>query len=216
MVNAANGTCEIDYPQGRGGQSFERLFDEYRPKLARMVVLRLDARIVGKVDVDDVLQDAFVAAARRIDDFLACPNVPLFVWLRQITSQVLVDVHRRYLGTRMRDVRREVGQGAEAPPSASSPMLVAQLADSLTTPSQFAVRNEMVDRLRLALEDLPETDREVLLLRHLEELSNNEVAEILGIDKYAASKRYLRALGRLRNVMSDPEQAEQDGARSRP
>jgi RNA polymerase sigma-70 factor (ECF subfamily) len=87
----------------------------------------------------------------------------------------------------------------------SSAFLVAQLADSLTTPSQFAVREEMVSKLKTSLEKLEEIDREVLVLRHLEELSNNEVAQILGIHKYAASKRYLRALERLRSVMPVPE-----------
>jgi RNA polymerase sigma-70 factor (ECF subfamily) len=166
-----------------------------------MIALRLDARILGKVDSEDVLQDAFVVASRRTEDYLEQPTVPFFVWLRQITSQVLIDTHRRYLGAKMRDVSQEVALHRVGSPSASSAFLAAQLADSLTSPSQFAVREETVLEMKAALETLGEIDREVLVLRHLEELSNNEVAEILGIDKFAASKRYLRALKRLRTAM---------------
>ena len=102
----------------------------------------------------------------------------------------------------MRDVKREVALDRGGTSDTSSSGLIAQLADSLTTPSQRAVREETICELRRALDQLEEIDREVLVLRHLEELSNNEVAQVLGIDKYAASKRYLRALERLRGVMS--------------
>jgi RNA polymerase sigma-70 factor (ECF subfamily) len=192
---------ELDQLRSRGKGAVAELFDRYRHKLLRMITLRLDARILGKVDSEDVLQDAFVVASRRIQDYLDRPSVPFFVWLRQITSQILIDTHRRYLGAKMRDVSQEVALYRVGSAGTSSAFLVAQLADSLTTPSQFAVREETVLEMRAALETLEEIDREVLVLRHLEELSNNEVAEILGIDKYAASKRYLRALKRLKTAM---------------
>jgi RNA polymerase sigma-70 factor (ECF subfamily) len=207
MISASQAADEHCLLQTSGEQAVVQLFDRYRAKLARMVVLRLDTRLVGKIDVEDVLQDAFVEVSRRVCDFVEQPSVPFFVWLRQITSQVLIDVHRRYLGARMRDVNREVSLDRWGAASTSSAFLVAQLADSLTSPSQFAVRHEMVAELRAALQDLGEMDREVLILRHLEELTNKEVAEILGIDKYAASKRYVRALERLRSAMSIPEHA---------
>lgn len=184
-----------------GDEAVAELFDRYRPRLVRMIVLRLDGRVLGKVDVEDVLQDAYIEAARRIRDYLDRPTVPFFVWLRQIASQVLIDAQRRYLGTKMRDVNREMSLCGWGCASTSSAFLAAELADSLTTPSQRAVRSEMICELKDSLEKLEEIDREVLVLRHLEELSNNEVAEVLGIDKYAASKRYLRALERLRGVM---------------
>jgi RNA polymerase sigma-70 factor (ECF subfamily) len=166
-----------------------------------MIALRLDSRILGKVDSEDILQDACVGAVRRFRDYLDEPSVPFFVWLRQITSQVLIDTHRRYLGTQMRDASLEVTTDRRQSADASSTSFVAQLADSLTTPSQFAVRREDLCALRTALEQLAEIDREVLVLRHLEELTNNEVAQVLGIEKCAASKRYLRALQRLRNAI---------------
>jgi len=184
-----------------GEEAVAELFGCYREKLLRMIAFRLDSRIIGKVDGEDILQDAFVETARRIQDYLDRPSVPFFVWLRQITRQVLIDTHRRYLGAKMRDVNQEVGLFHGGSADTSSSGLAAQLADSLTSPSQFAVREEMVAELRTALDELDEIDREVLVLRHLEELSNNEVAEILGIDRYAASKRYLRALERLRGAM---------------
>ncbi len=190
--------CQL---QSGGEEAVATLFGRYREKLLRMIAFRLDSRIIGKVDGDDILQDAFVETARRIQDYLDQPSVPFFVWLRQITSQVLIDTHRRYLGAKMRDVKQEVGLFHGGSANTSSSGLAAQLADSLTSPSQFAVREEMVTELRATLDELDEIDREVLVLRHLEELSNNEVAEILGIDKYAASKRYLRALERLRGAM---------------
>lgn len=192
---------ELDQLRSGGERAVAELLDRYRHKLLRMITLRLDGRILGKVDSEDVLQDAFIETARRIQDYLDRPSVPFFVWLRQITSQILIDTHRRYLGAKMRDANLEVTSYRMGSAATSSAMLVAQLADSLTTPSQCAVREEMLCSLNRALEDLDQIDREVLVLRHLEELSNDEVAQILGIDKYAASKRYLRALKRLRLAM---------------
>ncbi len=205
MTHGIENTGELGQLRSRGQQAVAELFDRYREKLLRTIALRLDGRILGKVDSEDVLQDAFVESSRRIQDYLDRPSVPFFVWLRQITCQVLINTHRRYLGAKMRDVNQEVTLHRVASAGTSSAFLVAQLADSLTAPSQVAVREEMVSELKTALEELEEIDREVLVLRHLEELTNNEVAQILGIDKYAASKRYVRALKRLREAMSAHE-----------
>lgn len=195
----ADELCQL---RSRREQAVAELFGRNREKLQRMIAFRLDSRIVGKVDGDDILQDAYLETVRRIQDYLDRPSVPFFVWLRQITTQVLIDTHRRYLDAQMRDVKREVALDHGETSDTSSSGLIAQLADSLTTPSQCAVRKETICELRRALDRLEEIDREVLVLRHLEELSNNEVAQVLGIDKFAASKRYLRALERLRGVMS--------------
>lgn len=207
MITSSEAAAEVFRLEMHGEAAVAQLFDQYRAKLARMVRLRLDARLVGKVDVDDVLQDVFIETNRRIAEFLDRPAVPFFVWIRKLTSQILVDLHRRFLGAQMRDVGREVSLDQWGAASTGSARLLAQLSASLTSPSQFAVRNEMIEHLRAALQRLGAMDREVLILRHLEELGNNEVAEILGIDKYAASKRYLRALGRLRTAMPANEVA---------
>ena len=193
---------ELAQLHGGREQAVAELFGRYRDKLQRMIAFRLDSRIVGKVDEDDILQDAFMETVRRMQDYLDQPSVPFFVWLRQITNQVLIDTHRRYVDARMRDVNLEVSLERGGTSDTSSSGLIAQLADSLTSPSQCAVRAEAISELRRALDQLEEIDREVLVLRHLEELSNHEVAQVLGIDKYAASKRYLRALDRLKNAMS--------------
>lgn len=201
MAYGVEDAGELKELRSRGEAAVAELFNRYRDKLLRMITLRLDYRIVRKVDSEDILQDAFVESARRIGDYIDRPSVPFFVWLRQIAGQVLIDTHRRYLGAKMRDVRQEVTLSRLGGDGAGSVPWISQLADSLTTPSQFAVREEMVLELRAALEKLDPIDREVLILRHLEELSNNEVAQVLGIDKCAASKRYLRALERLRIAM---------------
>ena len=193
----------IDELRNDGEKVVAELFDRYRDRLLRTVALRLDVRLLSKIDCDDILQESYVTAARRIDDYIAQPSVPIFIWLRQITIQILIDTHRRYFDAQMRDVRQEVTRHRSEGQGSSSICLVGHLADSLTSPSQYAVRQELLAEMRSALERLGDIDREVLVLRHLEELSNNEVAEVLGIDKYAASKRYLRALTRLRGAMSD-------------
>jgi len=193
---------ELDRLRHGGERAVAELCGRYRERLQRMIAFRLDSRIAGKVDEDDILQEASLEAIRRIQDYLNRPTVPFFIWLRQLTRQILIDAHRRYLDARMRDVSLEVSLDGGGAADTSSSGLVAQLADSLTSPSQCAARAEAISELRRALNRLEEIDREVLVLRHLEELSNQEVAQVLGIDKYAASKRYLRALERLKHAMS--------------
>ena len=149
-----------------------------------------------RVSPDDVLQEAFLDVARRIGEYLADPAVPFYVWLRFLTVQRMQMVQRAHLGAQMRDVGLEVGWRRRR--AASSESMAGQLVGDLTSPSQAAIRRELQDRLRAALDEMDPLDREVLALRHFEELSNDEVAEVLGISKDAASKRYVRALKRLR------------------
>lgn len=139
--------------------------------------------------------------ARRIEDFTSKPTVPFFVWARQIAMQTLIDTHRTHLGAKMRDAALEVSLHKPGFGHATSYSLAAQLIGNLTSPSRAALREERIEELREALEQMDPIDREVLVLRHLEEFSNNEVAEILGLEKSAASKRYVRALKRLKDVM---------------
>jgi len=185
----------------RGKEGLPDLFRQYRSRLLRMIALRLDCRLMAKVDSEDILQEVFIEVGRRLPQYLSRPAVPIFVWLRQLTCQVLIDTHRRFLGTKRRNVHQEVGLYWAELMDAGSASLMAQLADSLTTPSQCVVREEAVAEVRALIERLDQIDREVLFLRHLEELSNKEVAQVLGIDQFAASKRYLRALARLRSMM---------------
>jgi RNA polymerase sigma-70 factor (ECF subfamily) len=206
MIVPASDAAEFSAEHDAGDVA--QLFELYGDKLRRTIALRLDPRLLSKVDSDDLLQDAFVDATRRIHQYLDRPAVPVFVWLRQIALQTVIDAHRRYLGAKMRRVTQEVPLHQSQVADASSALLVSQLADSLTSPSRCAVRREMLQDLRDALTTLSEMDQEVLVLRHLEELSNTEVAQVLGIDRFAASKRYLRALERLRRVL--PVGVEED------
>jgi RNA polymerase sigma-70 factor (ECF subfamily) len=183
-------------------QALAEAFTRYRSRLRRMVLLRLDRRLQGRVDASDILQEAYLDAAQRAAEYAANPTLPLFLWLRLLTGQRLLIVHRQHLQVQMRDVGQEVSLYRGALPQASSQSLAAQLLGRLTSPSVAAIRAEMQLRLQEALNDMDPLDREVLTLRHFEELSNAETARVLGIQKSAASNRYIRALQRLRKELS--------------
>ncbi len=176
------------------------LFRRYSERLKRMLRLRLNPRLAGRLDESDVLQEAFVEATRSLDTYLWTRPMPFYLWLRRLTLQKLAAAHRRHLEAQGRDVRREQGEPAEAW-TASSVSLADLLVGHLTSPSQAAVRAELRQALEQALEKMNELDREVLILRHFEQLSNVETAQVLGIDQSAASKRYLRALERLHDIL---------------
>jgi RNA polymerase sigma-70 factor (ECF subfamily) len=178
------------------------LFARHREPLRRMIDLRLDHRLKGRVSTSDVLQETYVDAMKRVPHFFENTEMPFFIWLRWIAGQRLVEVHRTHLGARMRDAGLEVSLQRGYPAAASSACLAASLAGGLTSPSRAAIRGETLAQLEAALDRLDPIDREVLALRHFEELSNNEVAALLGIQKAAASKRYVRALERLKGALA--------------
>jgi RNA polymerase sigma-70 factor (ECF subfamily) len=181
-----------------------RLFDSGRDRLRRMVALRLDPRLQRRLDPSDVIQEAYVEAAARLDEYLRATPMPVYLWLRRITAQKLADLQRRHLGAKARDVRKEV-HALESPiPEASSITLAAQLVAQGLSPSEEALRREAEDRVRAALEEMDPIDREVIALRHFEELSNVEVSRVLGIEPAAASKRHSAALRRLGKVLKGP------------
>src|SRR5262245_16283839 len=184
-------------------QALAELYSRHRERLRRMVALRLDQRLNGRVSPSDVLQEAYIDALKRVKHYLAKPDMPFPGWLRLVVGQRLVEVHRQHLGAMMRDASQEISLGTGAWPAASSMCLAAQLAGDLPSPSAAAVRNESLALLEEAFNRMDPLDREVLALRHFEELSNTEVAEILGIQKAAASKRYVRALARLKDALAD-------------
>ena len=179
------------------------LFALHRERLWRMVRFRLDRRLTSRVDADDVLQEAYLDAAQRIDSFQPEAGVSFFVWLRTIVGQTMINVHRRHIGYQIRDATRQVSIHGAAYPQATSVSLAACLLGHLTSPSQAAMREEVSLRLQEAIESMEEIDQEVIALRHFEELGNSEVAEVLGIEQKAASMRYVRALARLRKIMSE-------------
>jgi len=190
----------IDRIRSGDEEALSRFYAESRERLGKMVQFRMDPRLAARMDPEDVLQEAWIAARQRIHHWIEAPERDLFVWLRLITSQTLVDLHRKHLGTRMRDARREVVPG-HGGPAASTVSIAGRLLASVTSPSQAAMKAEISRRLEKALDAMDPIDREVLVLRHFEELSNNEVAEVLGMKKTATSNRYVRALGRLRGIL---------------
>jgi RNA polymerase sigma-70 factor (ECF subfamily) len=177
------------------------LFAAYRDRLRLMVRLRLDRRLQGRMDPSDVLQEAFLDVADRAPEYAANPTMAPYLWLRYLTGQRLLQLHRRHLGTQMRDAGQEVSLYRGALPQASSVSLANQLLGRLTSPTQAAVRAELQLRVQEALNALDALDREVLTLRHFEMLSNAETAAVLGIRKTAASNRYVRALRRLKEIL---------------
>ena len=192
---------EFDLLTSGDENKIAEVFSQYEEKLQRMVRFRLDRRLYGRVDTADVMQDVWMEASRRIEDYTSNPAVPFFIWVRQIAWQLIIDLHRRHLGAQKRNVSQEVSLSKSGVGTSIS--IAAQLVGDLTSPSQAAIREEKLVELREALESMDKIDREVLALRHFEELSNNEVAEVLGLQKTAASNRYVRALKRLKSILED-------------
>ena len=176
------------------------LVERHRGRLERMVGLRMDRRLQGRVDPADVVQDAYLAARGKFPQYSADPRWPFFLWLRMEVGQKLVDLHRFHLGAQMRDAGQEVSLHRGPLPQVTSLSLAEHLLGKLTTASQAAVRVELKLRVQEALNGMDPHDREVLMLRHFEELSNAEAAEVLGIKPSAAVNRYVRALKRLKGV----------------
>ncbi len=176
------------------------LVERHRNRLECMVQLRMDRRLQGRVDPADVVQEAYLAVRLKFAHYIADPGQPFFLWLRLEVGQKLLDVHRFHLSTKMRDAGQEVSLHRGALPQVTSMSLAEQLLGKLTTASHAAMRAELKVRVQEALNSMDHHDREVLVLRHFEELSNSETAQILGIKPSAAVNRYVRALKRLKDV----------------
>src|SRR5438270_3380329 len=182
--------------------SWAALLARHEDRLRRMIAFRLDQRMQGRVDPSDVLQEAQLEAWQHVADYLRQPALPFFLWLRGIAHNKLRELHRHHLGTQMRDAGREVSIYRGTFPEATSAALAAQLLGHGTRPSEAAVRAEVKIRLQEALNSMEPLDREVLALRHFEQLSNDEAAQVLALQESAASKRYVRALKRLQEALN--------------
>jgi RNA polymerase sigma-70 factor (ECF subfamily) len=178
------------------------LLTRHAERLRRMVALRLDQRLQGRIDASDVLQEAYLEAWSRLAEYVRQPTMPFFLWLRFLTGQRLLILHRHHLGRQMRDAGREISLYRGALPEASSAALAAHLLGHDTRPSEAAMRIELKLRLQEALNQMDSLDREVLALRHFEQLSRAETAEVLGMRESAVSKRYFRALERLKDILA--------------
>jgi RNA polymerase sigma-70 factor, ECF subfamily len=203
-----NSEIEVRLERARRGDrgAVSELLEGQRDRLRRVVDLRLDRRLRPRVDPSDVVQDSFLEASRRFDEYLRRPSMPFHLWVRFLTVQRIETLYREHLEAQRRNVRREVrldgrsGSGSHS--AASSEVVAAHLLGKRTSPSRAAARAEILARVREALESMDAADREVIALRHFEQLDNAEVALVLHLEESAASKRYIRAIKRLRGLLA--------------
>lgn len=180
----------------------ERLFDKHRQRLRRMVELRLNRKLWGRVDPSDVVQEALLQAVRGLPEYAEDPRAPAYLWLRSLTQKQLLMVHRHHLATAKRDAGLEVSLAAGSA-GVSSASLASLIVEDATSPSAAVANAEQFRLMEELIDGMDEIDREILALRHFEQLGNTEVAELLGIGKTAASQRFFRALTRLRQRMRE-------------
>jgi RNA polymerase sigma-70 factor (ECF subfamily) len=188
---------------GRGDDAArDRLLARHRTRLRLAVAVRLDRRLAPRVDPSDVVQETLAEAARRLPDYLRDRPLPFYPWLRQIALDQLIDLHRHHVRAAKRTVQREE-RTLPPLPDESAAALAQSLFGRGSSPSASLLRREVAQRVQAALQQLPERDREVLVLRHLEQLSTREVASVLGLSEGAVKMRLLRALERLRTLLDD-------------
>jgi RNA polymerase sigma-70 factor (ECF subfamily) len=192
----------IDRLRAGDRQALAELFHRYRERLRRMLELRMDGRLWTRLDASDVLQEAYIDLAGDLDAYRADPKLPPLLWMRLHVGRRMTMLHRLHLGTGKRDAGLEISLYREALPQASSAALASMLLGRHTSPTQAAQRAERLLRIQEALNTLDPIDREVLALKHFEDLSRAETAEVLGISPEAAAKRYFRALKRLKEVLA--------------
>ena len=186
--------------QGEAG-AVERLLEVHREPLRRMVGLRLDPALAGRVDASDVVQDVMLEVSQRLADYLRNPQMPFHLWVRHIAKDHMIDAHRRHRQAQRRSLDREQPIVPAGLADQSSLELAGQFLDREMTPATAAVRHELQRRMEQAVAGLDEDDREIILMRHYEQLSNQDVAAALGLTEAAASMRHLRAVRRLRAAL---------------
>ena len=179
------------------------LMERHRQSLRQMVQMRLDRAVGRRVDASDVVQDVLLEASQRLADYVRDAKMPFHLWLRQLAKDRIIDMHRRHRVAQRRSVDREQPLAAPGMADRSSFDLAAQLRDPELTPAAAAIRRELEHRFLGALDELTDEDREIILMRHCEHLTNSEVAQALSLSQAAAGMRYLRALRRLRDVLGD-------------
>jgi RNA polymerase sigma-70 factor (ECF subfamily) len=183
------------------------LMDRHRDALRHLIRMRLDQKIQRRLDVSDVVQDVLVEANRRLQTYIANPVMPFRLWLRQIAKDRIIDAHRRHRGSARRSVDREQVKLTQQGYDKSSIQLAALLNDSQLTPAAQALQKEMARRVEKAILQLEERDCEIIVMRHYEHLTNQEVATALELTEPAASMRYLRALRRLKLALQEESSA---------
>ncbi len=180
-----------------------QLMDRHRNSLRQLVRMRLDNKIQKRIDVSDVVQDVLVEANRRLERYMDNPIMPFHLWLRQIAKDRIIDAHRRHRVSAKRSVDREQQMVAPRGYDQSSIQLAALLGDSRLTPAAAALQKEMAKKVEEAISKLDEKDCEIIVMRHYEHLTNQEIGQLLELSEPAASMRYLRAIRRLKQVLSE-------------
>ncbi len=178
-----------------------RLMDRHRDAVRRMIQMRLDHAVARRVDASDVVQDVLMEASQRLKDYMQNPTMPFHLWLRQLAKDRIIDMHRRHRAAKRRSVDREQNMSGIGTDEQSAADLAALLKDAELTPAAAALRKEMEARFLVALDQLEENDREIVVMRHFEHLGNSEVAEALQLSAPAAGMRYLRAIRRLKEIL---------------
>jgi RNA polymerase sigma-70 factor, ECF subfamily len=193
----------LDQVRAGDSDAINRLIDRHRESVHRLVQMRLDQKIKQRVDVSDVVQDVMIEASRRLNDYLANPVMTFHLWLRQIARDRMIDAHRRHRGSARRSVDKEQTLAVPTGWDQSAVDLVMQIKDDQLTPVASALQKEMAMRVEQAIGRLPDQDAEILIMRHYEQLTNQEVAELLNLTEPAASMRYLRAVRKLKEAMKE-------------
>ncbi len=193
----------LEEARGGNGDAVDRLFSRHRAALRRMISFQLDRRLRRRVDASDIVQDVLVEASRRLTDYLRDPVMPFHLWLRQLARDHMIAAHRRHRVAKKRTLDRERSLNAAGRSDRSSVDLAAQIVARGVTPATAAIRKELEERFLDALASLSEADREIIGMRHFEQLSNQETAQALGITEPAAGMRYLRAMRRLRKSLGE-------------
>jgi RNA polymerase sigma-70 factor (ECF subfamily) len=190
----------------RAGGGVDKLLGEFREPLRRMVGQRLDPALARRVDASDIVQDVLLEANQRLQEYLKKPDMPFHLWVRHLAKDRIIDAHRRHRLAQRRSIDKEQPIARPAWADESNASFVAQFVDAEATPASEAIRQELARKLSNAIDELDDDDREIVLMRHQELLSNQETAQALGVTEAAASMRYLRAVRRLKSVLtSEPE-----------
>lgn len=198
-------TAELLAEARKGDDSaIQELLQRHRDSLHRLVAMRIDQKITRRIDVSDVVQDVLIEANRRLQSYLANPVMSFHLWLRQIAKDRMIDAHRRHRVSAKRSVDREQQIAVRRALDQSTIDLAAQLCDGELTPAEAATQHELAAQVKEAVDRLEPKDQEIILMRHFEQLSNQEIAEALELTEPAASMRYLRALKKLRSMLDSP------------
>ncbi|HEV8060255.1 MAG TPA: sigma-70 family RNA polymerase sigma factor [Gemmataceae bacterium] len=202
LVNSQETQELLDRARKGDGNAVEQLLGQFRESLRRMIALRLDPALTARLDASDVVQDVLVEASRRMDDYLHSSTMPFHLWLRHIAKDHVIDAHRKHRKAQRRSIDREQSLVPRGLAENSSIDLMGQILDQEMTPASAAIRQELEQRLAQAIGKLEEDDREIILMRLYEQLSNQEIATLYGLSEPAAAMRYLRAVRRLQTYLA--------------